>query len=353
MALYDRLFSGINFMAVENTLIQIYKPLEPVIGFLNDNPGAVSLLGTVVTLGVAILASWLTFWFSRWSAGADRKEKFKDCRESFQKILPNYIERIKKTIETLNFERIRLSKENAEGPNTGSLASGKLLEVVVVRLKLITNLPFTGFFSYPEVVEAYTDKSHKSKLNHVRKTELIHKIFGSFESVYSTQIDFRNLHKDSENERIERMASYDLCFQEVWRALNILRNMSSSIQGLIQSLETELNLEFRKTPRDYGRVNEILRSFREGELFNNINNPDREGVGYGEHQAQLNDEKLKEACSLLRDAIISHDRVFSYVIAIEKQILMNLENTHDSLKRHLEKLELYFKELYGEPNGNN
>jgi hypothetical protein len=202
-------------MAGENTLIQIYKPLEPVIGFLNDNPGAVSLLGTVVTLGVAILVSWLTFWFSRWSAEDDRKQKIKDCRESFQKILPNYIERIKEMIETLNSERIRLSGENAEGPNTGSLASGKLLEGVGVQLKLINNLPFTGFFSYPEVVEAYTDKSHKSKLKHVRKVELIHGIFGSFENVYTTQLDFRNLHNDSQKERVKRIESFNLSFQKV------------------------------------------------------------------------------------------------------------------------------------------
>ena len=73
------------------------------------------------------MASLLTFWFSRWSAGADRERKFKDCRESFEKILPNYIERIKEMIETLNSERIRLSAENAEGPHQRSLASGKLL----------------------------------------------------------------------------------------------------------------------------------------------------------------------------------------------------------------------------------
>ncbi len=339
-------------MAVENIFIQIHKACEPTIGYLNNNPGAVSLLGTVFTSVVSILAVLLTFVGSRWSAEADRKQKIKDCRESFQKILPNYIERIKETIETLNSERIRLSGENAEGQNTGSLASGKLLEVVGGQLKLITNLPFTGFFSYPEVVEAYTDKSHKSKLKHVRKVELIHKIFGSFENVYSTQLDFINLHNDSEKERIERMASYDLCLQEVQRSLDISGNKSGSIQELIQSLNAELGLEFSKLSPDYGRVNDILKNFRK-KLFNSASNPDREGVGYGEHQAQLNDEKFFEAASSLSDTITSHDRVFHSVMAIEKQILANFKNTHNSLEQHLKYLELNFQELSGEQNGDN
>jgi hypothetical protein len=344
-------------MAVENIFIQIHKACELIIDFLDDNPGAVSLLGTVVTLGVAILASWLTFWFSRCSAGADRERKFKDRRESFQKILPNYIERIKETIETLNSERIRLG-ENAEDLNTGSLASGKPLEVVGGQLKRITNLPFTGFFSYPEVVEAYTDKSHKSKLKHVRKVELIHKIFGSFENVYSIQLDFINLHNDSEKERIERMASYDLCLQEVQRSLDISGNKSDSIQELIQSLNAELGLEFSKLSTDYGKVNDILKIFREKlnfrkKLFNSAPNPDREGVGYGEHQAQLNDEKFFEAVSSLSDTITSHDRAFHSVMAIEKQILANFKNTHNSLEQHLEYLKRNFKELSGEQNGDN
>ncbi len=144
--LYDRLFSGINFRAVGNIFIQIHEACEPIVGFLNVNPGAVSLFGTVVTLGVAILASWLTFWFSRCSARADRKEKFKDRRESFQKILPNYIERIEEMIETLNSERIRLSGESAGDLNRGSLATGKMLHSLSIQLKFITNLPFTGFF---------------------------------------------------------------------------------------------------------------------------------------------------------------------------------------------------------------
>ncbi len=257
-------------MAVENALIQIHKVCEPIIGFLNGGSGA------------AILAGFLTFVASRWSAGADRERKFKDCRESFQKILPNYIKRIKETIETLNSERIRLSGENAEGQNTVSLASGKLLEVVGGQLKLITNLPFTGFFSYPEVVEAYTDKSHKSKLKHARKVELIHKIFGSFENVYSTQLDFINLHNDSEKERIERMASYDLCLQEVQRSLDILGNKSGSIQELIQSLNAGLGLEFSKLSPDYGRVNDILKNFRK-KLFNSVPSPYSDSGGYGEH----------------------------------------------------------------------
>lgn len=344
-------------MAVENTLIQIHKACELIIDFLDDNAGAVSLLGTVVTLGVAILASWLTFWFSRCSARADREQKFKDCRESFQKIFPNYIERTEEMIDTLNSERIRLSGENAEGPNTGSLASGKLLEGVGVQLKLITNLPFTGFFSYPEVVEAYTDKSHKSKLSHVRKTELIHGIFGSFENVYTTQLDFRNLHNDSQKERIERMESYDLCLQEVQRSLDILGNKSESIQELIQSLNAELGSEFSKLSTDYGRVNDILKIFREKlnfrkKLFNSAPNPDREGVGK-EHQAQLNDEKFFEAVSSLSDTITSHDIAFHSVMAIEKQILANFGNTHNSLEQHLKHLELNFQELSGEQNGNN
>ena len=327
-------------MAVENALIQIHKVCEPIIGFLNGGSGA------------AILAGFLTFVASRWSAGADRERKFKDCRESFQKILPNYIKRIKETIETLNSERIRLSGENAEGPNTVSLASGKLLEVVGGQLKLITNLPFTGFFSYPEVVEAYTDKSHKSKLNHVRKTELIHKIFGSFESVYSTQLDFINLHKDSENERIERMASYDLCLQEVQRSLDILGNKSGSIQELIQSLNAGLGLEFSKLSPDYGRVNDILKNFRK-KLFNSVPSPYSDSGGYGEHQVQLNDEKFFEAASSLSDTITSHDRVLHSVMAIEKQILANFKNTHNSLEQHLEYLKRNFKELSGEQNGDN
>jgi hypothetical protein len=326
-------------MVVENIFIQILKVCEPILGFLNSGSGA------------AIVASLLTFWFSRWSAGADRKEKFKDCRESFQKILPNYIERIKKTIETLNFERIRLSKENAEGPNTGSLASGKLLEVVVVRLKLITNLPFTGFFSYPEVVEAYTDKSHKSKLKHVRKTELIHKIFGSFESVYSTQIDFRNLHKDSEKERIERIANGISIFQKIDTSFNDLRQMSPTHHQSIQDLVINLNLENSKPSPDLSSINNILKNFNKNVLFQGVVNPYLSPFTSDQDRSK-SVEIFKEASSL-RDAIIAHDRVLHSVIGIEKQMLMNLENTHDSLKRHLEKLELYFKELYGEPNGDN
>jgi hypothetical protein len=335
--LCDRLFLGINFMAVENTLIQIHKVCEPIIGFLNGGSGA------------AILAGFLTFVASRWSAEADRKEKIKDCRESFQKILPNYIERIKEMIETLNSERIRLSGENTEGPNTGSLASGKLLKALNVKLEFVKNLPLTDFFSYPEVVEAYTDKSHKSKLSHVRKIELIHSIFGSFESVYSNQLDCINLYKDSGKERIERIYSLHFCFKEVLRSLNILANMSGSIH---QSLETELNSELSKTLCDYRRVNEILRNFREGELFKNTPYPYREDVGYKEHQAQLNAIELFKASSL-SDAIISHDIVFQSVMAIEKQILVNFEDTHDSLERHLKDLKRNFKELSGEPNGDN
>lgn len=340
-------------MAVENIFIQIHKACEPTIGYLNNNPGAVSLLGTVFTSVVSILAVLLTFVGSRWSAEADRKQKIKDCRESFQKILPNYIERIKEMIETLNSERIRLSGENAEGPNTGSLASGKLLEGVGVQLKLITNLPFTGFFSYPEVVEAYTDKSHKSKLSHVRKTELIHGIFGSFENVYTTQLDFRNLHNDSQKERVKRMESLNLSFQKVTEKLEILRNMRDSLRELIQSLGMELNLEFSKPFRDYGRVNEILQNFREKKLFNSVPSPYSDSGGYGEHQAQLNDEKFFEAVSSLSDTITSHDIAFHSVMAIEKQILANFGNTHNSLEQHLKHLELNFQELSGEQNGNN
>ncbi|MFM7457324.1 MAG: hypothetical protein ACKO3R_01490 [bacterium] len=351
--LYDRLFLDINFMAGKNTLIQIYKPLEPVIGFLNDNPSAVSLLGTVVTLGVAILASWLTFWFSRCSAEADRKQKFKDRRESFQKILPNYIKRIKKMIEALNSERIRLSGENVEDLNTGSLASGKRLDALDVKLEFITNLPLKDFFSYTEVVEAYTDKSHKSKLNHVRRIELIHNIFGIFESVYTTQLNFINLYNDSEKEWVERKASHDLCYQEVLSRLHILGNMSYSLQELIQVLVTELNSEFSKTPCDDGRVNENLKNFRGRKLFNNVPNPWSDSGGYGEHQAQLNAIELFKEASLLGDAIISHDRAFHSVMAIEKQILANFKNTHNSLEQHLEYLKRNFKELSGEQNGDN
>lgn len=340
-------------MAVENTLNQIHKACELIIDFLDDNAGAVSLLGTVVTLGVAILASWLTFWFSRCSARADREQKFKDCRESFQKIFPNYIERIEEMIDTLNSERIRLSGENAEGPNTGSLASGKLLEGVGVQLKLINNLPFTGFFSYPEVVGAYTDKSHKSKLKHVRKVELIHNIFGSFENVYSTQLDFINLHRYSAKERVKRMESLNLSFQKVTEKLEILRNMRDSLRELIQSLGMELNLEFSKPSPDYGRVNEILKNFREKKLFNSVPSPYSDSGGYGEHQAQLNDEKLFQAASSLSNAIISYDRVFHSVMTIEGQILANFENKDGSLKRHLENLKRNFKELSGELNGDN
>ena len=363
--MYDRLFLGINFMAVENTLIQIHKACELIIDFLDDNPGAVSLLGTVVTLVAAILASLLTFWFSRWSARADRERKFKDCRESFQKILPNYIKRIKEMIETLNSERIRLSGENVEDLNTGSLATGKLLGgCLSVRLILVTNLPIKDFFSYPELVEAYMDKSHKSKLKNIRKTELIHEIFSSFESIYSVQLNCINLYTDSENERIERMASHDLCFQEVWRSLNILRNMSGSIQEIIQSLEIELNLELSKPFRDYWRVNEILRNFHEGELSNKVSNPySHDGMINAmiekatnssiAEEKRLQTIKLFEEASSLSDAIISYDRVFHSVMGIEKQILVNLENTHDSLESQLKHLELNFQELHGEQNGDN
>jgi len=300
------------------------------------------------------LASLFTFWFSRWSAEADRKREIKDRRESFQKIIPNYIKRIKEMIETLNSERIRLSGENAEGPNTGSLASGKLLEGVGVQLKRINNLPFTGFFSYPEVVEAYTDKSHKSKLKHVRKVELIHKIFGSFENLYTTQLDFINLYNDSQKERVKRMESRNLCFEEVWKNLNILGNVSDSLQEPVKSLEIELNSEFKKTPRDYRTINDILAKFRENKLLNQLQNPYRSDIEYyGNDQAQLHYLECFKVGFSLSDAIIGHDRVFRSVIAIEGQILANFGNTHDSLKRHLEKLELYFKELKGELNGDN
>lgn len=318
-------------MAVENIFIQIHKACEPILGFLGFfNSGS----------GAAILASSLTFWLSRRSAEADRKQKIKDCRESFQKILPNYIERIKEMIETLNSERIRLSGENAEGPNTGSLASGKLLEGVGVQLKLITNLPFTGFFSYPEVVEAYTDKSHKSKLSHVRKTELIHDIFGTFESICRTQIDFINLHNDSKKERLEYITSFQLHFLKLSQKLQILGNMSDSHRELISTLETELMSEYKKTPRDFGRENEILKDFREKKLVNSV------------PESQFNHELL-QAASLLSDAILSHHSTFHTLIAIEEEILANFENTHNSLESQLKHLELNFQELSGEQNGNN
>jgi hypothetical protein len=237
-------------MVVENIFIQILKVCEPILGFLNSGSGA--------AIVASLLTSLFTFWFSRWSAGADRERKFKDCRESFEKILPNYIERIKEMIETLNSERIRLSGENAEGPHQRSLASGKLLPSLGLQLKLITNLPFTGFFSYPEVVEAYMDKSHKSKLKHVRKVELIHKIFGSFESVYSTQLDFMNLHKDSEKERLERIANGISIFQKIDTSFNDLRQMSPTHHQSIQDLVINLNLENSKPSPDLSSINNIF-----------------------------------------------------------------------------------------------
>jgi hypothetical protein len=340
-------------MAVENTLIQIHKVCEPIIGFLNGGSGA------------AILAGFLTFVASRWSAEADRKEKIKDCRESFQKILPNYIERIKEMIETLNSERIRLSGENAEGPNTGSLASGKLLEGVGVQLKLITNLPFTGFFSYPEVVEAYTDKSHKSKLKHVRKVELIHKIFGSFENVYSTQLDFINLHNDSQREWAERRASLNLSWQEVSDTLISLKK-SPSLREHIEILCSKLDSEFSNTTCDGGEVNKILQNFCREELSQNTPYPYGKGewineplkkVNVGElveyYRIQAIKLKLFEEAHSLNKAVTSYGRVLHSVMAIEKQILANFENTHNSLKQHLKHLERNFKELSGELNGNN
>lgn len=352
-------------MAVENIFIQIHKACEPTIGYLNNNPGAVSLLGTVFTSVVSILAVLLTFVGSRWSAEADRKQKIKDCRESFQKILPNYIERIEEMIETLNSERIRLSGESAGDLNRGSLATGKMLEVVGVQLKLITNLPFTGFFSYPEVVEAYTDKSHKSKLNHVRKTELIHKIFGSFDSVYNIQLDFINLNKDSQREWAERRASLNLSWQEVSDTLISLKK-SPSLREHIEILCSKLDSEFSNTTCDGGEVNKILQNFCREELSQNTPYPYGKGewideplkkVNVGElveyYRIQAIKLKLFEEAHSLNKAVTSYGRVLHSVIGIEKQMLMNLENTHDSLKRHLEKLELYFKELKGELNGDN
>jgi hypothetical protein len=244
-------------------------------------------------------------------------------------------------IDTLNSERIRLSGENAEGPNTGSLASGKLLEGVGVQLKLITNLPFTGFFSYPEVVEAYTDKSHKSKLSHVRKTELIHGIFGSFENVYTTQLDFRNLHNDSQKERVKRIESFNLSFQKVRGQLEILGNMSDSHRELISTLEAELKSEYDKTPSDYRRENEILKKFREEKLVNII------------PESQFNQELLQATPFLLSEAIVSHHSTFHTLIAIEEEILANFENTHNSLESQLKHLKLNFEELGGEQNGDN
>ena len=320
-------------MAVENTLIQIHKACEPILGFLGFfNSGS----------GAAILASSLTFWLSRRSAEADRKQKIKDCRESFQKILPNYIERIKEMIETLNSERIRLSGENAEGPNTGSLASGKLLEgCLSVRLEFITNLPLTDFFSYPEVVEAYSDKSHKSKLSHVRKTELIHDIFGTFESICRTQIDFINLRNDSKKERLEYITSFQLHFLKLSQKLQILGNMSDSHRELISTLETELKSEYKKTPRDFGRENEILKDFREKKLVNSV------------PESQFNHELLQATPFLLSEAIVSHHSTFHTLIAIEEEILANFENTHNSLESQLKHLKLNFEELGGEQNGDN